>query len=130
MPAMAARCGRRGHHELPCPTGRRELKPDFRAVIEGVDAPTTCAAVFDNRTAAEDFVKRIRQGSDFGLSVNISTSIDGAEQCCHAAGIARHSVGYSLGFRGQDGEAAEFAGADAFHHVRPRHGQPLRLPRR
>jgi hypothetical protein len=32
--------------------------------------------------------------------VNISTSIDGAEQCCHAAGIPRHSVGYSLGFEG------------------------------
>ena len=32
------------------------------------------------------------------MSVNISTSIDGPEQCCHAAGIHRHSVGYSLGF--------------------------------
>jgi hypothetical protein len=79
---------------------RRNRKPDFKTVVEGVDAPTTCAAVFDNRTAAEDFLKRIRQ-EDFGLSVNISTSIDGAEQCCHAAGIARHSVGYSLGFEGK-----------------------------
>jgi hypothetical protein len=79
---------------------RRSRKPDFRAVVEGVDAPTTCAAVFDNRVAAEDFLKRVRR-EDFGLSVNISTSIDGAEQCCHAAGIARHSVGYSLGFEGK-----------------------------
>ena len=38
---------------------------------------------------------------DFGLSINISTSIDNADQCCHAAGIARHSVGYSLGFEGK-----------------------------
>ena len=39
--------------------------------------------------------------ADLGLSVNISTSIDGAEQCCQAAGIPRHSVGYSLGFEGK-----------------------------
>ncbi|MGH9673187.1 MAG: hypothetical protein ACRD44_08395, partial [Bryobacteraceae bacterium] len=39
--------------------------------------------------------------SDLGLSINISTSIDGADQCCFAAGIPRHSVGYSLGFEGK-----------------------------
>jgi hypothetical protein len=78
----------------------RDVQPDFEAVIEGLDAPTTCAAVFDDRVAAENFVKRIKE-EDLGLSVNISTSIDGAEQCCHHAGIARHSVGYSLGFEGK-----------------------------
>jgi hypothetical protein len=76
---------------------RREAKPDFRAVIDGLDTPTTAAAVFDNRVAAEDLMKAVRE-ADLGLSVNISTSIDGAEQCCHAAGLCRHSVGYSLGF--------------------------------
>jgi hypothetical protein len=35
------------------------------------------------------------------LSINISTSLDGGDQCCHAAGIPRHSVGYSLGFEGK-----------------------------
>lgn len=39
--------------------------------------------------------------ADMGLSVNISTSVDGAEQCCHHAGVPRHSVGYSLGFEGK-----------------------------
>lgn len=78
----------------------RDRKADFQAVIRGLDTPTTCAAVFDNRPAAEDFVKRIKE-EDFGLSINISTSIDGAEQCCHYAGIPRHSVGYSLGFEGK-----------------------------
>ena len=77
----------------------RDMTPDFQAVVDGVDHSATCAAVFDNRTAAEDFVKRIRE-EDLGMSVNISTSIDGAEQCCHHAGIPRHSVGYSLGFEG------------------------------
>ena len=66
----------------------RDMTPDFRAVIDGVDAPTTVAAVFDNRVAAEDFVKTVKE-ADLGLCVNISTSIDGAEQCCHAAGISR-----------------------------------------
>jgi hypothetical protein len=78
----------------------RDVEPDFDAVIQGLDAPTTVAAVFDNRVAAEDFVKAIRE-ADLGLSINISTSIDGAEQCCFAAGIPRHSVGYSLGFEGK-----------------------------
>ena len=81
---------------------RRNTKPDFRAVIAGLDTPTTAAAVFDNRPAAEDLMKAAR-AADLGLSVNISTSIDGAEQCCHAAGLCRHSVGYSLGFEGKTG---------------------------
>jgi hypothetical protein len=79
---------------------KREMNPDWRGVIEGIDAPTTVAAVFDNRPSAEDFLTAVRQ-ADLGLCVNISTSIDGAEQCCHAAGIPRHSVGYSLGFQGK-----------------------------
>jgi hypothetical protein len=78
----------------------RDRSLDFQAVINGLDAPTTVAAVFDNRVAAEDFVKAVR-AADLGLSVNISTSVDGAEQCCFAAGIPRHSVGYSLGFEGK-----------------------------
>jgi hypothetical protein len=81
----------------------REHKPDFQAVIAGLDQLTTAAAVFDTRTAAEDFVKAVKE-ADLGLSINISTSLDGAEQCCWAAGIPRHSVGYSLGFEGKTGK--------------------------
>ncbi len=78
----------------------RDMTPDFEAVINGVDTPTTVAAVFDSRVNAEEFVKAVKQ-ADLGLCINISTSIDGAEQCCFAAGIPRHSVGYSLGFEGK-----------------------------
>jgi hypothetical protein len=78
----------------------RDVTPDFEAVIQGLAAVTTVAAVFDSRVAAEDFVKAVKE-ADLGLSVNISTSIDGADQCCHHAGIPRHSVGYSLGFEGK-----------------------------
>ena len=79
---------------------KRDRTPDFKRVISGLSAPTTCSAVFDNRPAAEDFLKRVKE-ENFGLSVNISTSIDGAEQCCHHACIPRHSIGYSLGFEGK-----------------------------
>jgi hypothetical protein len=78
----------------------RDMKPDFQAVIKGLTVPTTCAAVFDNPTAAEQFVKRVKEES-FGMSVNISTSIEGAERCCNYACIHRHSIGYSLGFEGK-----------------------------
>jgi hypothetical protein len=30
----------------------------------------------------------------------MSASVEGAQECCKFAGIARHSVGYSLGFEG------------------------------
>ncbi len=83
----------------PASHWHRDTAPDFQAVVDGLNAPTTVAAVFDNRVAAEDFVKAVKD-ADLGLSINISTSIDGAEQCCFAAGIPRHSVGYSLGFEG------------------------------
>jgi hypothetical protein len=76
------------------------MTPDFEAVIAGLDSTTTAAAVFDNRPAAEDFVKAVKE-ADLGLSINISTSIDGAERCCHAADLCRHSVGYSLEFEGK-----------------------------
>ena len=78
----------------------RDNTPHFQEVVDGLTDVTTCAAVFDNQTAAEAFVKRIRE-ENLGLSVNISTSIDGAEGCCTHAGIPRHSVGYSLGFEGK-----------------------------
>jgi len=97
---------RNGGTLRPCKTmhptshWNRDMKPDYDAVINGLAAVTTVAAVFDNKVAAEDFVRDVKE-ADLGLSVNISTSIDGAEECCHYAGIPRHSVGYSLGFEGK-----------------------------
>jgi hypothetical protein len=78
----------------------RDNAPNFQAVVDGLTDVTTCAAVFDNLESAEKFLKRIRE-EDLGLSVNISTSVDGADACCHFASIPRHSVGYSLGFEGK-----------------------------
>jgi hypothetical protein len=78
----------------------RDDTPHFEEVIAGLNVPTTVAAVFDNLAAAEAFTKAVRE-ADLGLSVNISTSISGAQECCQSAGICRHSAGYSLGFEGK-----------------------------
>jgi len=91
---------RPSQHMNPSAHWRRNLAPDFQAVIDGVDAAATVAAVFDNREAAEDFLKAVK-AADLGLSINISTSIEGAKQCCCEATQPRHSVGYSLGFEGK-----------------------------
>lgn len=78
---------------------KRDMKPDFRAVIDGIDEPASVVAIFDNEDAAAGFLRTVIE-ADLGLSVNISTSVEGAKQCCADAGIMRHSVGYSLGFEG------------------------------
>lgn len=91
---------RPSRHMTPTSHWKRDISPDLEAVINGLTHVTTVAAVFDNRTAAEDFVKAVKQ-ADLGVSVNISTSIEGAENCCQKAFIPRHSVGYSLGFEGK-----------------------------
>jgi hypothetical protein len=78
----------------------REMKPDFRTVIDKLDSYTTAAAVFDNLPAAQEFVKAVKE-ADLGMCINISTSIAGAQNCCDAASQNRHSIGYSLGFQGK-----------------------------
>jgi hypothetical protein len=78
---------------------KRDMTPDFRAVIDGINEPASVVAIFNNQEAAAQFLKTVVE-ADLGLSVNISASVEGAEQCCQAAGIPRHSVGYSLGFEG------------------------------
>jgi hypothetical protein len=79
---------------------KRDRTPQFRAVIEGIDTPASVVAVFDNRVAAEEFLKAVKD-ADLGLCVNVSATIESAEQCCHFAAISRHSIGYSLGFEGK-----------------------------
>lgn len=79
---------------------KRDSLPIFEDVIKGLDTATSAAAVFDNSTSAENFVRAAVE-ADLGLSVNISTSIEQAERCCAAVGACRHSVGYSLGFEGK-----------------------------
>jgi hypothetical protein len=97
---------RPSNHLGPLSHWKRDNKPDFEGVIRGIDVATTCAAVFNNKEAAEQFVKRVKE-EDLGMSVNVSTSIEGAEDCCKCACIPRHSVGYSLGFEGKTEKVPE-----------------------
>ena len=69
-------------------------------MIAGIDGPTTVAAVFDNYQAMKDFVEELK-AADLGISINISAPIDEAQRCCRESGITRHSVEYSVGFRGR-----------------------------
>src|SRR5208282_3539672 len=45
---------------------KRDIRPDFQAVIDGVDAYTTVAAVFDRRESAEAFMEAVKK-ADLGL---------------------------------------------------------------
>jgi hypothetical protein len=75
------------------------ISQDFEQVVSGVSCPTTVSAVFDNVDAVVAFIKELKH-ADIGLSINISGSLDKAQECARRAGLERHSVEYSLGFFG------------------------------
>jgi hypothetical protein len=75
----------------------RDLRPDFENVIAGVKKSGTCSAVFDSKEKAEACLKDVIK-EDLGLSINMSTSVQGAHNAAECCGIHRHSVEYSLGF--------------------------------
>jgi hypothetical protein len=79
---------------------RRNDARDFENVINCVSCPTTVSAVFDNADDTVAFVKELKE-ADLGLSINISASLEKAQECARRAGLERHSVEYSLGFFGQ-----------------------------
>lgn len=79
--------------------GSRPVRADFQAVIDGLTVATTMSAVFDKKENAEAFVRRLAE-EKLGVSINVSSSVANGLGCCKAAGLARHSVGYSLGFEG------------------------------
>lgn len=72
---------------------------DPQEVANSVDTCTTVAAVFDDPTRLEAFLRELK-AADLGISINISALTDEARTCCQRAGITRHSVEYSLGFHG------------------------------
>lgn len=76
---------------------KRDLQPDHAGVVGGIHKIRTVAAVFDAPDRAEACLREVVE-ADLGLSVNVSTSVDGARELAQACGIRRHSVEYSLGF--------------------------------
>jgi hypothetical protein len=76
---------------------KRSLGADQPSVIAGINRTATAAAVFDSRDKAEACLRDLVE-ADLGLSINVSTSVEGAMQVAADCGIPRHSVEYSLGF--------------------------------
>lgn len=74
---------------------KRTEQPDFEAVIEGVYKPGTVSAVFSDESNTRECLKEIIN-ADFGISVNISTSVENAREAARRCGISRHSVEYAL----------------------------------
>ena len=77
----------------------RKDERDPERLVAHVDQPTVVSAVFDNRDSLTSFLKEVR-AADLGLSINISSLTDRADELAREAGITRHSVEYSLGFFG------------------------------
>lgn len=78
----------------------RERTPDPETVLAGIDGPSTVAAVFDRYENMKAFVDALAK-ADIGVSINIAAPMDAAHRCCKESGLPRHSVEYSLGFRGR-----------------------------
>ncbi|HET9486258.1 MAG TPA: hypothetical protein VFO54_02440 [Chryseosolibacter sp.] len=76
---------------------KRDEKPDWEKVIEGVNKAGTVSAVFASAEQAHACLKEIVE-ADFGISVNMSTSVDNAKRAAESCGIRRHSVEYALAF--------------------------------
>lgn len=79
---------------------RRDHRPDPEQVIAGIEGHTTVAAVFDNYEAMKAFIEDLK-AADLGISINISAPMEDALSCCQEARITRHSIEYSIGFRGR-----------------------------
>jgi hypothetical protein len=79
---------------------RRDRQRDPDAVLRDIDGPTTVAAVFDTYEKLCAFVEALAR-ADLGVSINIAAPMDAAHSCCRDVGLTRHSVEYSVGFRGR-----------------------------
>ncbi|HEY4655444.1 MAG TPA: hypothetical protein VIH22_13075, partial [Cyclobacteriaceae bacterium] len=63
----------------------------------GVSKPGTVSAVFASEEQALGCLKEVVE-ADFGISVNMSTSVENAQRAAETCGIKRHSVEYALAF--------------------------------
>lgn len=76
---------------------KRDATPDWEKVIDGVNKPGTVSAVFASEEQAHACLKEVI-AADFGISVNMSTSVENAKRAAETCGIKRHSVEYALAF--------------------------------
>jgi len=81
----------------PAAHWNRETEPDWEKVINEVKKPGTVSAVFASYEQAVACMQEVVE-ADFGISVNMSTSVENAQQVAKACNIHRHSVEYALPF--------------------------------
>jgi hypothetical protein len=74
-------------------------KFDATKFIANIQDGDRVNVVFTDLAALQAVVEELT-GADLGLCINISGLLEGAQACCHKAGIERHSVESSLGFWG------------------------------
>lgn len=74
---------------------KRSQQNDWEQVIEGIIKPGTASAVFATEEDANNCFHEVI-AADFGLSVNMSTSVENAKMLAGHNNIKRHSVEYSL----------------------------------
>ncbi len=72
---------------------------DIQKLISNQGDGAGAAAVFTDLNTLQKVIEELIK-ADLGISINISGLLDGVQQCCRKAGIERHSVEHSLGFRG------------------------------
>ncbi len=72
---------------------------DIQKLISNQGDGARGSAVFTDLDTLQKVIEELIQ-ADLGISINISGLLDGVQQCCRNAGIERHSVEHSVGFRG------------------------------
>ena len=75
----------------------RSEQPDYEAVIDGVVKPGTVSAVFGNASDATECLQEIIE-ADFGISGNISTSVENAKEAAHKCDISRDRINIIMYF--------------------------------
>lgn len=69
-------------------------------IINNVQDTSIVHAVFSDREQLRDALKELKE-ADLGVSVIVSGIVEHVEQACKEAGIAPHTVEYSVGIRGK-----------------------------
>ena len=72
---------------------------DIQKLISNQGDGAGAAAVFTDLPTLQNVIEELIK-ADLGISINISGLLEGVHQCCHQAGLQRHSVEHSLGFWG------------------------------
>jgi hypothetical protein len=83
-----------------CRSGNEYYQGSLANVINNVQDRAVIHAVFNDREKAIGMMRRLKD-ANLGLSIVVSGLLDTVNECCHQAGIHRHTVEHSLGVWGR-----------------------------